>query len=65
PVAGRGANHKTHPGGQEAKKRQPGTAAHPAGKDRDRPVARQDNHMSAKQHSVETVMPTPCDGQSE
>jgi putative transposase len=31
PVAGRGASRKTHPGGQEAKKRQPGTA-HPAGK---------------------------------
>ncbi|MFC4998209.1 IS607 family element RNA-guided endonuclease TnpB [Dactylosporangium cerinum] len=26
PVAGRGANQKTHPGGQEAKNRQPGTA---------------------------------------
>ncbi|MFF5225877.1 IS607 family element RNA-guided endonuclease TnpB [Dactylosporangium sp. NPDC000521] len=26
PVAGRGASRKTHPGGQEAKKRQPGTA---------------------------------------
>ena len=30
PVAGRGAIRKTHPGGQEATKRQPGTA--PAGR---------------------------------
>ncbi|MEV0129229.1 IS607 family element RNA-guided endonuclease TnpB [Dactylosporangium sp. NPDC050688] len=32
PVAGRGASQKPHPGGQEAKKRQPGTMATAAGK---------------------------------
>ena len=40
PVAGRGADHKTRPGGQVAVKRQPGTAT--AGQDRDRPTARRD-----------------------
>ncbi|MGC5021789.1 IS607 family element RNA-guided endonuclease TnpB [Micromonospora sp. DT47] len=40
PVAGRGADHKTRPGGPVAVKRQPGTAI--GGSDRDRPTARRD-----------------------